>query len=311
MLNLGQVITQDMLTIQTVNRNLVPNNATSNIEVIQNYALQTKDGNDIQTVQGENGELKLSINIDNRDYDVLKEDETENYYIMRNNEKQYLELNSVPLVAKVDMNKNTVITTELISKSDDVVQDDVRKQEYNMLVLPMDLTTGDYIDVRIQFPSGQDYIVVSKKEVEMPTINGIDSEDTLWINLSEDEILHMRCAIVEAFRINGTKLYVTKYTEPGMQEAATPTYPVNASVRNQINNDPNIVERAMNEIRARYDQGLTDLRNNDINSLIEAAGEQSDGTLQSNMQQSITNSKNSRKEYLDSLAGAAAATTAQ
>lgn len=311
MLNLGQVITQDMLTIQTVNRNLVPNNATSNIEVIQNYALQTKDGNDIQTVQGENGELKLSINIDNRDYDVLKEDETENYYIMRNNEKQYLELNSVPLVAKVDMNKNTVITTELISKSDDVVQDDVRKQEYNMLVLPMDLTTGDYIDVRIQFPSGQDYIVVSKKEVEMPTINGIDSEDTLWINLSEDEILHMSCAIVEAFRINGTKLYVTKYTEPGMQEAATPTYPVNASVRNQINNDPNIVERAMNEIRARYDQGLTDLRNNDINSLIEAAGEQSDGTLQSNMQQSITNPKNSRKEYLDSLAGAAAATTAQ
>lgn len=311
MLNLGQVITQDMLTIQTVNRNLVPNNATSNIEVIQNYALQTKDGNDIQTVQDENGELKLSINIDNRDYDVLKEDETENYYIMRNNEKQYLELNSVPLVAKVDMNKNTVITTELISKSDDVVQDDVRKQEYNMLVLPMDLTTGDYIDVRIQFPSGQDYIVVSKKEVEMPTINGIDSEDTLWINLSEDEILHMSCAIVEAFRINGTKLYVTKYTEPGMQEAVTPTYPVNASVRNQINNDPNIVERAMNEIRARYDQGLTDLRNNDINSLIEAAGEQSDGTLQSNMQQSITNSKNSRKEYLDSLAGAAAATTAQ
>lgn len=311
MLNLGQVITQDMLTIQTVNRNLVPNNATSNIEVIQNYALQTKDGNDIQTVQGENGELKLSINIDNRDYDVLKEDETENYYIMRNNEKQYLELNSVPLVAKVDMNKNTVITTELISKSDDVVQDDVRKQEYNMLVLPMDLTTGDYIDVRIQFPSGQDYIVVSKKEVEMPTMNGIDSEDTLWINLSEDEILHMSCAIVEAFRINGTKLYVTKYTEPGMQEAATPTYPVNASVRNQINNDPNIVERAMNEIRARYDQGLTDLRNNDINSLIEAAGEQSDGTLQSDMQQSITNSKNSRKEYLDSLAGAAAATTAQ
>ena len=311
MLNLGQVITQDMLTIQTVNRNLVPNNATSNIEVIQNYALQTKDGNDIQTVQGENGELKLSINIDNRDYDVLKEDETENYYIMRNNEKQYLELNSVPLVAKVDMNKNTVITTELISKSDDVVQDDVRKQEYNMLVLPMDLTTGDYIDVRIQFPSGQDYIVVSKKEVEMPTINGIDSEDTLWINLSEDEILHMSCAIVEAFRTNGTKLYVTKYTEPGMQEAATPTYPINASVRNQINNDPNIVERAMNEIRARYDQGLTDLRNNDINPIIEAAGEQSDGTLQSNMQQSITNSKNSRKEYLDSLAGAAAATTAQ
>ena len=30
------------------------------------------------------------------------------------------------------MKKNTLITTELISKGDNTVQDDVRKQEYNM-----------------------------------------------------------------------------------------------------------------------------------------------------------------------------------
>ena len=187
----GQVITTDMLTIQTVNRNLVPSNATSDLSIIENYALQDKEGNDIYTKYDKNNQAKLYITKNNTEYEVQKEEETDNYYITKNNEKEYIELNTVPLVAKVTMKKNTLITTELINKSDNMVLDDVRRQEYNMLVLPTDLQTGDYIDVRVMFPNGQDYIVVSKKEVEIPNIAGVDSEDTIWINLSEDEILHM------------------------------------------------------------------------------------------------------------------------
>src|SRR5699024_487995 len=50
----GQVITTDMLTLQTVNKNLVPSNATSNLSVIENYALQDKSGNDIYTKYSNN-----------------------------------------------------------------------------------------------------------------------------------------------------------------------------------------------------------------------------------------------------------------
>ena len=32
---------------------------------------------------------------------------------------------------------------------------------------------------------------------------------------------------MKLIQLTGAKLYVNKYTEPGMQEAATPTYPVN------------------------------------------------------------------------------------
>ena len=223
------------------------------------------------------------------------------YYLQ---EKQYLELNTVPLVAKVDMNANTVITTELLSKSDSVVQDDMRRQEYNMLVLPMDLTTGDYIDIRLMLPSGQDYIVVSKKEVEIPIVGGVDSADTIWINMTEDEILHMSCAIYDAYRINGAKIYVTKYTEAGMQNAATPTYPVNESTSRLLESDPNILERAMQEIRARYSENNSStLRNDYINNVISSQGDQAETNLQTNMEESITNSQNSRQEYLDSLSG--------
>ena len=300
----GQVITEDMLQIETVDKRFVPSNATSDISIIQNYALQDKEGNDIYTKYDREQNPQLYISIDNNEYRVEQEEETDNYFYTRNNEKQYLELNTVPLVAKVDMNANTVITTELLSKSDSVVQDDMRRQEYNMLVLPMDLTTGDYIDIRLMLPSGQDYIVVSKKEVEIPIVGGVDSADTIWINMTEDEILHMSCAIYDAYRINGAKIYVTKYTEAGMQNAATPTYPVNESTSRLLESDPNILERAMQEIRARYSENNSStLRNDYINNVISSQGDQAETNLQTNMEESITNSQNSRQEYLDSLSG--------
>ena len=349
----GQVITKDMMTKQAVNKNLVPSNATSDISLIQNYALQDKEGNDIGTIYDKDGNTFLYMKKGDKNRLIKIESETDNYYMQKNDEnyyvcikkdnnenvilyiennqnnklqkddesgsyyieenkrktpvninKEYLELNSVPLVAKVTMKKNTLLTTELLSKSDNIVQDDVRKQEYNMVVLPMDLVTGDYIDIRLMLPSGQDYIVISKKEVEIPVIDGVDSTDTIWINLSEDEILHMSCAIIDAYQIKGAKLYATKYTEAGMQEAATPTYPINASTSALLQNDPNILEKAMNEIKNRYSNtNATTLRNDYINSSINSQGEQAQSNLETNMQESMKNSQNSRKEYLESLNG--------
>ena len=294
----GQVITTDMLTLTPVNKTLVPSNATSDLSVIENYALQDKEGNQILT-QYNNGNATMYITIDNNRYQVGQEENTGNFYIERNGQREYLELDSVPIVAKVDMNANTLITTDLISRGDSVVQDDVRKQEYNVVILPIDLTTGDYIDIRLMLPNGQDFIVVSKKEVEIPVVGETDSLDTIWVNLSEDEILHMSSAIVDAAKINGAKLYATKYTEPGMQNAATPTYVVSAESSALLQSDPNVLESAMEAIRNRYNVAL---RNDYINNVINSNAEQADSNLQTNMEESITKSLETRQDYLDSLA---------
>ena len=301
----GQVITTDMLTLTPVNRTLVPSNATSDLSVIQNYALQDKEGNQI-TTQYNNGNATMYITIDNNRYQVGQEENTGNFYIERNGQREYLELDSVPIVAKVDMNANTLITTDLISRGDSVVQDDVRKQEYNVVILPIDLTTGDYIDIRLMLPNGQDFIVVSKKEVEIPVVGDTDSLDTIWVNLSEDEILHMSSAIVDAAKLNGAKLYATKYTEPGMQNAATPTYVVSAEASALLQSDPNVLESAMEAIRNRYNVAL---RNDYINNAINSQADQADTNLQTNMEESITKSLESRQDYLDSLAAPATTTT--
>ena len=301
----GQVITTDMLTLTPVNRTLVPSNATSDLSVIQNYALQDKEGNQI-TTQYNNGNATMYITIDNNRYQVGQEENTGNFYIERNGQREYLELDSVPIVAKVDMNANTLITTDLISRGDSVVQDDVRKQEYNVVILPIDLTTGDYIDIRLMLPNGQDFIVVSKKEVEIPVVGETDSLDTIWVNLSEDEILHMSSAIVDAAKLNGAKLYATKYTEPGMQNAATPTYVVSAEASALLQSDPNVLESAMEAIRNRYNVAL---RNDYINNAINNQADQADTNLQTNMEESITKSLESRQDYLDSLVAPATTTT--
>ena len=301
----GQVITTDMLTLTPVNRTLVPSNATSDLSVIQNYALQDKEGNQI-TTQYNNGNATMYITIDNNRYQVGQEENTGNFYIERNGQREYLELDSVPIVAKVDMNANTLITTDLISRGDSVVQDDVRKQEYNVVILPIDLTTGDYIDIRLMLPNGQDFIVVSKKEVEIPVVGDTDSLDTIWVNLSEDEILHMSSAIVDAAKLNGAKLYATKYTEPGMQNAATPTYVVSAEASALLQSDPNVLESAMEAIRNRYNVAL---RNDYINNAINNQADQADTNLQTNMEESITKSLESRQDYLDSLVAPATTTT--
>lgn len=291
----GQIITENMLKIQQVNKNMIPDNAIGDVATLSNYYLEDKEGNEIKT-KYENNMANLYVTKDGRDYQLNKED-TGNYYIERNGTKEYLELNSIPVVAKVSMNKNSVLTRELVSKGNDTTSDDIRKQEYNMIVLPTQVQTGDYIDIRLSMPSGEDYIVVSKKEVKIPVVDGTDSADTIWINLSEAEILAMNSAIVEACRIDGSKLYATTYTEPGIQKAAIPTYVISREVYQLIDNNPNIVDESKRELYARYN----DTQRNAINNQLQNNLENSDETLKTKINESITKTQDERKQYLDAM----------
>ena len=209
------------------------------------------------------------------------------------------------VIAKVTLKKGTTVGTDMLYADGNEMGKDVRKQEYNTIVLPMDLTTGNYVDIRLMLPSGQDFIVVSKKKAEIPTVGGTDSKDTIMLEMSEDEILTMSNAIVEAYMINGSKLYATKYADAGNQEAAKPTYPVNGEVAKLIESDENILTEALNALRSRYNR---DVRENYINPTISSQ-EDAKGNEQTKMQQSITNSQSTREEYLQSLNGGATSTS--
>ena len=297
----GQVITNDLFIKKDVDKNTIPANAILDVGLLESFSLKDKEGNEISTKYSKNS-VKLILKRDGEEIELKQEEKTNEYYIQKGDNKEYIQTTTTPIVAKVDMKKNTVLTTELIAKSDEVTTDDLRKQEYNMIILPSQIQTKDYIDIRLALPTGQDYIVVSKKQVTIPELgDGSQSSTDIWFNLTEEEIILLNNAIVDAYRIEGSKLYATTYVEAGTQEASTPTYIPNTEVAQLISQNPNIVKEAKEGLITRYNQNRALTREGAIDKNIEQSGKLGEERIKTKVDESITNSQSSRKKYLDTL----------
>ena len=304
--NSGDVLTENMFTITNALKSSVPDDYANVSALLSAYSLYTKDGVKITTEYNtDNATNKavqhLYLNGD-KNSEVFKDEATGNYYILKNNNKEFIETTTAPVIAKIDAKANTVISQSLVARSNEIDTDDVRKQEYNTIVLPIDLVTGDYIDVRLQLPSGQDFIVVSKKRATIPDVSGELLTDTVQMKMSEEEILSLSCAIVEAYKIEGAKLYATKYADAGLQQASSPTYVVNNEVASLMDSDPNIVEKAKLALGARYNSNnLKSMREQYINSTLTQKGDEEN--YKTKAEESITSTKETRQKYLQSLSG--------
>lgn len=204
-------------------------------------------------------------------------------------------------ISKINLKKGTVLATDMLTESEDKTTDDLRMQEYNMVVLPSQLTSDEYIDIRLRLPDGTDYLVVSKKRVEVPQISGIDSENSIWVKLTEDEILSMSNAIVEAYWMKGSVLYADRYVEPGLQKKATQTYVPSAAVQSLMSTDPNITQEAKNALFLRYNANVG--TRNSINGQLNAQSEEGTDNLQEGVQKEIEDAREQRQKYLEALMG--------
>ena len=204
-------------------------------------------------------------------------------------------------IAKIDLAKGTIITSAMIRESDNQTTNDLRVQEYNMIKLSSQIASDDYVDIRLRMPSGLDYIVVSKKRVEVPVIDGVDSENTIWLKLTEGETLTMSSAIVEAYIMDGAILYTAKYVEPGLQDVATPTYVPSANVQYLIQQNPNITTEAKNALITRYNNNVSS-RNN-INGELSQYSTDSLDNVEKGVETEVQTAQEQRKTYLDALAG--------
>jgi len=197
-------------------------------------------------------------------------------------------------IAKVDLTMGTVLSEGLIVNDESELDNSLRLIEYNMLTLPIAINIGDYIDIRLTFPNGQDLIVVSKKEVQ-------DIRDnTVSLNLTESEILMMNSAIVEAYIMPSSNLYVVQYSDPGMQTAAIPTYVPTVEVQNLIKVDSNITSEARTYLESRFIPGL---RDGYINTQINQYGDERLINIESGIQEQIEKAIQAREDYLTELSG--------
>ena len=84
-----------------------------------------------------------------------------------------------------------------------------------MISLPSNLVEGDFIDIRILFPTGEDYLVVAGKEI---TGTGANAEsNSIFLELNEEEIVRVSSAVIESYIADGINVYATKYVNPTEQ----------------------------------------------------------------------------------------------
>ena len=147
---------------------------------------------------------------------------------------------------RVSLGDGTVLTT------DDIVEKKIDNtfRYFDTVIdeLPIGLRTGDYVDIRIAFPFGEDFIAISHKRVEELN-TGI-----MKLILSESEIYTYQSMLVDKALYEGTKIYAVEYIDAGSQAVAEVYYPLNKNLSELSSMNPNLLELVKQEMILKRNQ---------------------------------------------------------
>jgi hypothetical protein len=147
------------------------------------------------------------------------------------------------------------------------ISSELRELEYDVINISSNIADSDTVDIRISYPNGESYIVLSKKVIKGYTPEKV----TCYLWLTEEEHLRMSAAIVDASLYSGAKLYVSKYIEPSIQEASIINFVPSLSVISLLESDPNIIEKSSQElsknVRKALENRLADSLATDVSAI--------------------------------------------
>lgn len=136
------------------------------------------------------------------------------------------------LTYKIDFPAGTIIMEDMLT--DIEISNLTRYMDVILDEMPIGLEVGDYIDIRIAFPLGQDYIVLPKKKVAQ--ISG----QTVKIICEEKDFYMIESCKTDMALFKATRLYASQYVEAGIQTAAEGYYPVTLEILKTMITDPNM-----------------------------------------------------------------------
>jgi hypothetical protein len=139
---------------------------------------------------------------------------------------------------KIGLAPGTPITADTVMENS--LDDTARETDMTGNRRSVGLKEGDYIDYRITYPYGEDFVVLPHLRVMSV------AEQSLKVYLNETELHRYQAALVDFFlnRSRGADVYVTKYVEPGIRQPAKAYYSVPLNIEAIILIDPNIAGKA-------------------------------------------------------------------
>lgn len=139
-------------------------------------------------------------------------------------------------VFKIGVNAGTPLMSNMTMV--EVLDDDMRDRDITLDRITVGLRVGDYIDIRITMPYGDEYVVIPHKRVY--AIN----ENTIKLYLSEYEWALYQGAMIDYYlnESYGCTIYADRYIEPGLQNAAIAYYAPPSNIAAMIAKNPNILD---------------------------------------------------------------------
>lgn len=132
----------------------------------------------------------------------------------------------------LDLEAGTMLTSDMFVEYQ--LEDDMRYMDVIFDEIPIGLEVGDYIDVRISFPLGQDYIAMSHKQVAEIY------ESAVKLIVNQEDFYRYESMKTDLATFRSAKVYGAQYISAGTQSAATSYYPVNLEVLLTMIKDPNM-----------------------------------------------------------------------
>lgn len=136
--------------------------------------------------------------------------------------------------ALVDIAAGTYMIKNLVDQSD--VMGECREVCYQSIQLTENIKNYDVVDVRIRYPNGEDYIVLTGKTIYLDEEN----YGRCYLQLNEEEILMMSAAMYDVTLYRGTEIYTSRYIEPILQPRSVVTYLPSVELKKLMQISPNI-----------------------------------------------------------------------
>jgi len=164
-------------------------------------------------------------------------------------EDVYIDKDDIGKIAIVDIKSGTHVLKSMVT---DIKMSNVREVEFDTILVSSNIVENDIVDVRIVFPNGEDYTVLSKTRIKGYEYGSANC--FLW--LTEEEIIRMQSAIVDAYLYTGAYLYTVKYIEPNIQDATVVNYEPSVAAIRLIQKNPNIIDTAVTEMSVAVRKAL-------------------------------------------------------
>ena len=152
--------------------------------------------------------------------------------------------------AKVDIPQGMRILT--VMEADEVYEESWRECTFTEINLPDTLKSGDIVDIRIQYPNGENYCVLEGKKLQRSETNPLESR----FLLSEQEQLYVSSALYDQTFYAGTKLYAVRYVTIPLQTESDMKYIPVLDVLQQLSKTEKYVKNQM-QLREALEQRLS------------------------------------------------------